>query len=80
MYGSAKSALITYLSGLRQKYYKDKISITTIILGFVDTKMLNKDKNKMSKFLVSKPSAVAKNIVKSVENKKKFTIHLNGKL
>ena len=72
LYGSAKSALITYLSGLRQKYYKDKISITTIILGFVDTKMLNKDKNKMSKFLVSKPSAVAKNIVKSVENKKEI--------
>ena len=34
--------------------------------------MLNKDKNKMSKFLVSKPSAVAKNIVKSVENKKEI--------
>ena len=39
-YGSAKSALLNYLSGLRQKNSKNKISITSIILGFVIQKCL----------------------------------------
>lgn len=79
LYGSAKAALITYLSGLRQKNYKNNISITTIILGFVNTKMLEKEK-KINNFLVSNPINVAKNIVKKVENKKEIYFPLKWKI
>ena len=70
MYGSAKSALISYMSGLRQKYSSYKISITTIILGFVNTKMLKTDFSKPNKFLVSDSKYIAKKIFENVQNKK----------
>lgn len=71
-YGSAKSALLTYLSGLRQKNNKNKISITSIILGFVDTKMLRVSSENYNKFLISNPARIAKKIVFSIDNKKDF--------
>jgi short-subunit dehydrogenase len=39
IYGSAKSGLTTYLSGLRHRLYKKNISVLTIKPGFVSTKM-----------------------------------------
>lgn len=71
IYGSAKSAIITYLSGLRQKYYSRNISVTTIILGFVNTKMFRAtEKKNAGSFMVSNPKKIAANILKSIENRK----------
>jgi decaprenylphospho-beta-D-erythro-pentofuranosid-2-ulose 2-reductase len=67
IYGSAKSGITNYFSGLRQKYNSTNIIITTIILGFVKTKMtLNDD---MSPFLTSTPKKIAKSIYKSIIKK-----------
>ena len=67
IYGSAKSALITYLSGLRQKYHSKNILITTIFLGFVNTKMLRTSENKISNFLVSEPKKISINIFNAIQ-------------
>ncbi len=71
-YGSAKSALLNYLSGLRQKNSKNKISITSIILGFVDTKMLRNSSENYNNFLIANPKRIAKKIVLSIDKKKDF--------
>ena len=40
-YSSAKSGLINYLSGLRQKFNKEKINVITVIPGYMKTKPYN---------------------------------------
>ena len=67
-YGAAKSALTVFLSGLRQKLSNTKISVITISLGFVKTKM-TKDLNTPS-FLTSTPDKVSKDIISCIEKKK----------
>ena len=39
IYGSAKSGLTTFLSGLRNRLHKSNVSVLTVLPGFVDTKM-----------------------------------------
>ena len=39
LYGSAKAALTTYLSGLRNRLYKVNVHVLTVKPGFVNTKM-----------------------------------------
>ncbi len=39
IYGSAKGAFSVYLSGLRNRLARSSVSVTTVLLGFVDTKM-----------------------------------------
>ena len=39
VYGATKSALTTYLQGLRMKLYKDNIHVITVLPGYVDTLM-----------------------------------------
>ena len=72
IYGSSKSAINTYLSGLRQKYSDEKICITTIILGFVNTKM-NKGLE-LNKILLSEPDEIAKKIINAIEDNKEIYI------
>ncbi len=60
LYGSAKSALNTYLSGLRNRLNNKNILVSTIKPGFVKTKM-TKDL-KMPGLLTVSPSFVAKKI------------------
>ena len=72
IYGSAKSALITYLSGLRQKYSIYEISITTIILGFVNTKMIKNEFQNSKSFLIDDPNKIASSIIKAVNKKKEL--------
>ena len=67
-YGSAKAAMISYLSGLRQKYNK-KITICTVIPGYISTSKFNID---APKFLVSEPSKLAKKIVEGIDDKKEI--------
>ncbi len=71
-YGSAKSALISYLSGIRQKYNR-KLNVITIIPGYISTKNF---KIKAPRFLISTPTEIAKLIVNAV-NKKKEIVYSN---
>lgn len=65
-YGSAKSALISYLSGLRQIYNK-KINIITVIPGYMRTSSFV---SKSPKFLISSPQKSANIIYSAIKNKK----------
>ena len=67
-YGSAKSGLISYLSGLRQMY-NNKINVITVIPGYISTKNFNIS---APSFLISKPETLAKKMVKAVNTKKEI--------
>lgn len=68
IYGSAKAGLIAYLSGLRNELSSSDVHVTTILPGFVDTKMsshLN-----LPAILTAKPDEVAEVIYKAIDKKK----------
>ena len=44
IYGSAKSGLTAFLSGLRNRLYKKNVSVLSVLPGFVNTKMTNEIK------------------------------------
>jgi len=77
-YGAAKSAFTVFLSGLRQKLSKSKITVITISLGFVDTKMTKG--LKISSLLNTKPEKIAKKIIKCIEKKKLIYVPLRWKI
>ncbi len=68
VYGSAKAALTTFLSGLRQRLCHDGIHVLTIKPGFVDTPMTAHIEKKG--LLWAKPEQVATGIVNAVESQK----------
>lgn len=70
LYGSAKAAVSTFLSGLRQRMAKHDIDVITIKPGFVDTPMTREFKKGA---LWAKPEAVAAGIVKAVDNGRSVT-------
>lgn len=57
IYGSSKSGFTQYLSGLRSRLLNSNVSVTTILPGFVNTKM-TKDL-KLNKYLMAEPFEVA---------------------
>ena len=65
IYGSAKAALISYLSGLRQKY-SQRLTVISVIPGYIKTKNF---KIKAPNFLVNEPSDLAKKIIKAIKYK-----------
>ena len=67
-YGASKAGLISYLSSLRQKYYK-KIKIITVIPGYIKTKRF---KVKASKFLITSAYETADIIIKAIKNNKEI--------
>jgi decaprenylphospho-beta-D-erythro-pentofuranosid-2-ulose 2-reductase len=69
VYGSAKSMVTTFMSGLRQRLYKANVAVVTIKPGFVDTPMTS-EFNKG--FLWAKPNDVAKKIVKAIDLKREI--------
>ncbi|MDB4141351.1 SDR family NAD(P)-dependent oxidoreductase [Candidatus Pelagibacter sp.] len=77
-YGAAKSAFTVFLSGLRQKLSKSKITIITVSLGFVDTKMTKDEK--ISNLLNTKPEIVAKKIIICIEKSKLIYIPLQWRI
>lgn len=79
IYGSSKSAMITFISGLRQKYVNSNINLTTIILGFVNTKMLRNEKD-VNKFLISDTTLVANKIVSAIEKDKELYFPMKWRL
>jgi len=73
IYGSAKAGFTAYLSGLRQRLFKENIHVMTVKPGFVHTKMTN-DKT-LPPLLTATPEKVGKAIYKGVI-KKKDTIYV----
>lgn len=66
LYGSAKAALSTFASGLRNRYAKHGVNILTVKPGFIDTPMTWGMKSP----LIASRDAVAKKIVLSMEKGK----------
>ncbi len=75
-YSAAKSGLISYLSGLRQKLYLDKIHILTVIPGYMSTEPFKNGNWKAPQFLITNPKKVAV-LIKSALVKKKEIIYIN---
>ena len=67
LYGSAKAAVSTFLSGLRQRLRPIGIHVLTIKPGFVDTPMTSTFKKGA---LWAKPVGVARGIVKAVDSRR----------
>jgi len=67
LYGAAKAAVTTFLSGLRQRLNKHDVNVLTIKPGFVDTPMTRDFKKGL---LWAKPEGVAKGIVRAIDHGK----------
>ncbi len=73
IYASAKAAFTTYLSGLRNKCFKDQVQVMTVQPGFVYTKMT--ENQALPKALTSTPAEVA-DIIYVAYKKKKNIIYV----
>lgn len=60
IYGSAKAALIAYLSGLRNRLFISGVKVITVNPGFVNTKMTRN--LKLPSLITAEPRSVAKQI------------------
>lgn len=67
LYGSAKAAVSTYLSGLRQHLSARGINVLTIKPGFIDTPMTAAFKKGA---LWAKPDQVARGIVRAIDRRR----------
>lgn len=65
-YGSAKSAVTAFTSGLRQRLYSHGVSVVTIKPGFVDTPMTAAFKKGA---LWASPGTVARSIVRAMDRR-----------
>jgi len=68
IYGSAKAALSTYLSGLRNRLYASNVHVLTVKPGFVATKMT--EGMDLPEKLTAQPEEVAQDIFKAQQNGK----------
>ncbi|MFT3948631.1 MAG: SDR family oxidoreductase [Agriterribacter sp.] len=68
IYGSAKAGFTAYLSGLRNKLYKDGVHVATILPGFVYTKMT--EHLMLPKLLTATPEDVAAYTYSAIMKKK----------
>jgi short-subunit dehydrogenase len=73
IYGSAKSAVTTFLQGLRNRLYTYGVRVLTIKPGYVDTPMTSHFKK--GKIWVT-PDTVAAKIVKAINNKNKNVAYI----
>lgn len=67
LYGSAKAAVTTFLSGLRQRHADSGVNVLTIKPGFVDTPMTQAFKKSA---LWAKPDQIARGIVKAIDRRR----------
>jgi short-subunit dehydrogenase len=74
IYGSAKAGITTYLSGLRNKLYKKNISVLTILLGPVYTRM-SEGHRLMPYITLTKEKAAAKIVQAVIDTKDVVYIH-----
>jgi decaprenylphospho-beta-D-erythro-pentofuranosid-2-ulose 2-reductase len=70
IYGSAKAALNTFMSGCRSFYSNKNIFIMTVLPGFIDNNENNNKKKIVEKMLSIKPSILAENIFNAHMKKK----------
>ena len=75
LYGAAKAGFTTYLSGLRNRLYKDKVHVLTVKPGFVNTQM-TADMDLPQK-LTAEPEQVANAIYKA-QQKNKNSLYTKG--
>lgn len=75
VYGACKSALTTYLQGLRNSFYPSKIQILTIKLGLIDTKMVFGGKYPL--YLAADPKKTATKIIRALD-KEKESVYIPG--
>lgn len=68
IYGAAKAALTTYLSGLRNRLASKNVQVITVKPGFVRTKMTAG--LPLSNLMTAEPEAVAHDVVKSLKHHK----------
>lgn len=68
LYGSAKAAVSTFLSGVRNRLAKSGVNVLTIKPGFVDTPMT--DGMDKSGPLWAQPEDVAQSIIKAIDKKR----------
>ncbi|MBU0996054.1 MAG: SDR family oxidoreductase [Proteobacteria bacterium] len=68
IYGAAKGALSTYLSGLRNRLAKRGVHVVTVLPGFINTKMT--DGMDLPEKLTATPDQVALDIHKAFQKKK----------
>ncbi len=68
IYGSAKAALTTYLSGLRNRLYDAQVQVLTVKPGFVATKMT--EELDLPEKLTAQPEEVAEDIYKAQQKGK----------
>ena len=68
IYGSAKAAFTSYLSGLRNKLFHDGVHVMTVIPGFVYTKMT--EHLQLPKLLTANPEEVADSVYSAFKKKK----------
>ena len=68
VYGASKAMVSVFLQGLRNRLYHSQVNVIDIKPGFVDTPMTAHIKKGGP--LWAHPEAVAKDIVKAIENKK----------
>ena len=66
IYGSAKSMVNSFTSGLRQRLYKSGVTVVTIKPGFVDTPMTAEFEKS---FLWVRPRTIASSIVLAIDKK-----------
>jgi short-subunit dehydrogenase len=67
VYGSAKSMVTTFTSGLRQRLYKSNVALLTVKPGFIDTPMTSEF---IKGPLWTKPNVVAAKIVRAIDAKR----------
>lgn len=63
IYGASKAALTAYLSGLRNRLFKSRSRVLTVLPGFIETKM-NRDLQ-LPSFLTASADKVAEDIYKA---------------
>ena len=71
IYGSSKSAFITYLSGLRNRLNKSGVSVITIKPGFIKTKMTSH--LDLPNILTASPNKISKDIINSIKKGRNIT-------
>lgn len=67
MYGSAKAGFTAYLSGLRNRLFKENVHVLTVLPGFVATRM-TEDLN-LPKILTAQPAEVGNAVYAAVVKK-----------
>ena len=68
VYGSAKAGLSAFLSGLRQRLHNHGVQVTTVLPGFVKTRMV--EGMELPQALTATPEQVAADVLKAIQKGK----------